>query len=123
VAKLLCVLYPDPVDGYPPKYARDDIPVLDHYPDGTTLPTPSAIDFTPGELLGCVSGALGLWKYLEGAGHSLVVTSDKEGEDSTFEKELGDAEVVISQPFWPAYLTEERIAKARRAPEQSPVRS
>jgi formate dehydrogenase len=112
MAKILCVLYPDPVDGYPPKYARDDIPALDHYPDGTTTPTPSAIDFTPGELLGCVSGGLGLRTYLEGAGHTLVVTSDKEGEDSTFDKELVDADVVISQPFWPAYVTEERIAKA-----------
>ena len=28
-------------------------------------------------------------------------------------RELEDADVVISQPFWPAYLTPERIAKAR----------
>ena len=51
--------------GYPPVYARDGIPVLDGYPGGQTLPTPSAIDFTPGQLLGCVSGELGLrasWK-------------------------------------------------------------
>jgi formate dehydrogenase len=40
------------------------------------------------------------------------VTSDKDGPSSRFERELGDAEVVISQPFWPAYLTAERIAKA-----------
>jgi len=40
------------------------------------------------------------------------VTSDKDGPDSTFEKELPDADVVISQPFWPAYLTSERISKA-----------
>ena len=32
--------------------------------------------------------------------------------DSVFERELADADVVISQPFWPAYLTAERIAKA-----------
>jgi formate dehydrogenase len=113
MAKVLCVLYPDPVGGYPPKYARDDIPTLTHYPDGTTIPTPSATDFTPGELLGCVSGELGLRRYLESDGHTLVVTSDKEGEDSEFERELVDADVVISQPFWPAYLTQERIAKAR----------
>ena len=73
---------------------------------------PSGIDFTPGELLGCVSGALGLRKFLESGGHQLVVTSDKEGADSEFERELPDADVVISQPFWPAYLTAERIAKA-----------
>ena len=33
-------------------------------------------------------------------------------QDSVFEKELPDADIVISQPFWPAYLTAERIAKA-----------
>jgi formate dehydrogenase len=43
-----------------------------------------------------------------------VVTSDKDGEDSVFEKELADAEIVISQPFWPAYLTDKRIAKAKK---------
>ena len=112
MAKVVCVLYPDPVGGYPPRYARDGIPVLSAYPDGQTLPTPEAIDFSPGELLGCVSGELGLRRFLEAAGHTLVVTSDKEGADSVFERELPDADVVISQPFWPAYLTAERIAKA-----------
>ena len=113
MAKVLLVLYPDPVTGYPPVYARDSIPVLHGYPGGQTLPTPSAIDFTPGELLGCVSGELGLRKFLESGGHQLVVTSDKEGPDSEFERELPDADIVISQPFWPAYLTAERIAKAK----------
>jgi formate dehydrogenase len=112
LATVLCVLYDDPVDGYPPRYARDDIPKIERYPDGQTTPTPSAIDFSPGELLGCVSGELGLRKYLEGAGHELVVTSDKDGEGSEFDQHLPDAEVVISQPFWPAYLTAERMARA-----------
>ena len=67
MAKVLLVLYPDPVTGYPPVYARDSIPVLHGYPGGQTLPSPSKIDFTPGELLGCVSGALGLRKFLEEA--------------------------------------------------------
>src|SRR5687767_7687694 len=113
MAKVLCVLYDDPIDGMPKSYPRDSLPKLDRYPGGTTLPTPNAIDFTPGELLGCVSGELGLRDYLEGAGHALVVTSDKDGPDSEFERELIDADVVISQPFWPAYLTAERIAKAK----------
>lgn len=113
MAKILCVLYPDPVSGYPPTYARDGIPTLDRYPDGTTLPSPQAINFTPGELLGCVSGELGLREYLEAGGHTLVITSDKDGEDSEFERELPDSDVVISQPFWPAYLTAERIEKAK----------
>ena len=112
MATILCVLYDDPVDGYPPGYPRDGIPAIDRYPDGQTAPTPEAIDFKPGELLGCVSGELGLRSFLEQAGHRLVVTSDKDGPDSEFERELPEAEVVISQPFWPAYLTAERIAKA-----------
>jgi formate dehydrogenase len=114
MAKVLCVLYPDPVDGYPPTYARDGIPKITKYPDGMSTPTPSAIDFKPGELLGSVSGELGLRKFLEKAGHTLVVTSDKDGPNSTFDKELPDADVVISQPFWPAYLTKERLAKAKK---------
>jgi formate dehydrogenase len=112
MAKIICVLYDDPVDGYPPTYARDDIPTIETYPDGQTTPTPSAIDFKPGELLGCVSGELGLRKFLEDAGHELIVTADKDGENSELDQHLPDAEVVISQPFWPAYLTAERIAKA-----------
>lgn len=112
MAKVLCVLYDDPVDGYPSSYARDDIPRIDSYHGGQTTPTPEAIDFVPGALLGSVSGELGLRRFLEGRGHTYVVTSDKDGPDSTFERELTDAEVVISQPFWPAYLTAERIGKA-----------
>jgi formate dehydrogenase len=112
MAKVLSVLYDDPVDGYPPTYARDGIPAIERYPDGQATPTPAAIDFSPGELLGCVSGELGLRKFLESRGHELVVTADKDGPDSEFEANLPDAEVVISQPFWPAYLTAERIAKA-----------
>lgn len=112
MAKIVCVLYDDPVSGFPPKYARDDLPTLEHYPGGQTLPTPNGIDFTPGELLGSVSGELGLRKYLESLGHELVVTSDKEGEGSEFDRHLADADVVISQPFYPAYLTAERISKA-----------
>jgi formate dehydrogenase len=114
MAKVLAVLYDDPVDGYPKTYARDDIPKITHYPDGQTTPTPSAIDFKPGELLGSVSGELGLRKFLEKAGHTLVVTSDKDGANSTFDKELPDAEIVISQPFWPAYMTKERFDKAKK---------
>ena len=113
MANILCVLYDDPVDGYPPSYARDEIPTIERYsgrPDRRRRR--EAIDFTPGELLGSVSGELGLRSFLEERGHTLVVTSDKDGPDSVFERELPDADVVISQPFWPAYLTAERIAKA-----------
>ncbi|MFC5263862.1 NAD-dependent formate dehydrogenase [Kribbella qitaiheensis] len=63
MAKVLCVLYDDPKDGYPTSYARDDIPTIESYPGGQTARLP-------------------------------------------------DADVVISQPFWPAYITAERMAKA-----------
>src|ERR671918_513509 len=112
MATIICVLYDDPEDGYPTSYARGEVPTIERYYDGTTTPTPERIDFTPGELLGSVSGKLGLRRFVEERGHRLVVTSDKEGPDSVLERELPDAEIVISQPFWPAYLTAERIAKA-----------
>ncbi|MBS6362822.1 NAD-dependent formate dehydrogenase [Burkholderia sp.] len=115
MATVLCVLYPDPVDGYPPRYVRDEIPTITRYADGQTAPTPTGpLGFKPGELVGCVSGELGLRNYLEANGHQLIVTSDKDGPDSEFEKWLPEAEVVISQPFWPAYLTADRIAKAKK---------
>jgi len=114
MANVLCILYDDPVAGYPTSYARDAIPRIERYPDGQATPSPERIDFTPGELLGSVSGELGLRRFLEERGHRLIVTSDKDGPDSVFERELPEAEIVISQPFWPAYLTAERIAKAPR---------
>jgi formate dehydrogenase len=110
--KVLCVLYADPVAGFPPNYAREGIPNLTRYPDGQTLPSPASIDFTPGHLLGSVSGGLGLERFLAERGHRFVVTADKDGPDSVFERELADADIVISQPFWPGYLTAERIEKA-----------
>src|SRR3954451_21614261 len=112
MATVLCVLYDDPVDAYPSSYARGDGPTIESYYGGQSTPSPERIDFTPGELLGSVSGGLGLRAFLEEAGHRFVVTSDKDGEGSTFDRELPDADVVISQPFWPAYLTAERIARA-----------
>lgn len=38
-------------------------------------------------------------KWIEEQGHTLVTTSDKDGENSTFDKELVDAEVIITTPF------------------------
>ena len=112
MSKILCVLYDDPISGYPKSYPRDGIPDIKTYPGGQTLPTPEAIDFKPGQLLGSVSGELGLRKFLESRGHQFVVTSDKDGTDSQLEKELPDTDIIISQPFWPAYLTEDRLANA-----------
>ena len=110
--KILCVLYDDPKDGMPSKYALDGIPKLETYPDGMTLPTPKGRDFNPGDLLGCVSGELGLRKFLEDRGHTLVVTSDKDADGCEADKELVDTDIVISQPFWPYYLTRKRMESA-----------
>lgn len=77
-AKVVCVLYEDPVGGYPKEYARDDLPEIKKYPSGREVPAPSGIDFKPGQLLGSVSGELGLRKFLEERGHQLVVTSSKD---------------------------------------------
>ncbi|MBZ0288806.1 MAG: NAD-dependent formate dehydrogenase, partial [Anaerolineae bacterium] len=114
MAKVVCVLYDDPVDGYPTSYPLDEIPKIEHYLGGQTIPSPSSIDFKPGQLLGSVSGELGLRKFLEDRGHTFIVTSDKDGDNSRLEKELPDTDIVISQPFWPAYITAARIAKAPR---------
>ena len=110
--KILCVLYDDPINGMPKNYPLEDLPKIDKYPDGMTLPSPNGRDFKPGELLGCVSGELGLRKFLESNGHELVVTSDKDGDGCTADKELVDADVVISQPFFPYYLTRKKMESA-----------
>ena len=113
MARILCVLYPDPQSGYPPPYARDEIPAVTWDVDGAPAPMPQPpLGFVPGQLVGCVSGELGLREYLESHGHEFVVTSDKEGPNSEFARLLPSADIVISQPFWPAYLTRERIASA-----------
>ena len=111
--KVLCVLYDDPKGGMPKSYALSDLPKFEKYPDRMTLPSPKGRDFTPGELLGCVSGELGLRKFLESNGHELIVTNSKDGEGCEADKHIVDADIVISQPFFPYYLTKERIAKAK----------
>ena len=98
--KVVCALYPDPQSGYPPPSVRDTLPNITKYANGQTSPSPSAVDFKPGELLGCVSGALGLSKFLKGRGIPYVVTSDKDGAGCELDRNLHDASIVISQPFW-----------------------
>ena len=49
--KILCVLYDDPKTGMPKSYPVNALPKLDKYPDGMKLPSPSSIDFKPGQLL------------------------------------------------------------------------
>nr|POE93033.1 formate dehydrogenase [Quercus suber] len=66
------------------------------------------------KLLGTTENELGIRKWIEDQGHTLVTTSDKEGENSKFDQELVDAEVIITTPFHPGYLTAERLAKAKK---------
>ena len=111
--KVLCILYDDPKDGMPKSYPIKDLPKLEKYPDGMSLPSPKGRDFTPGQLLGCISGELGLRKFLEDNGHEFIVTNSKDGEGCEADKHIIDADIVISQPFFPYYLTKERIEKAK----------
>ena len=61
------------------------------------------------ELLGCAENALGLRDMIEARGHELVALTDTESE---LEKHLPTVDVLIATPFWPAYITRERIEKA-----------
>ncbi|XP_028785030.1 formate dehydrogenase, mitochondrial-like [Neltuma alba] len=63
--------------------------------------------------VGCVEGALGIRGWLESQGHQYIVTDDKEGPDCELEKHIPDLHVLISTPFHPAYVTAERIKKAK----------
>ena len=38
--KILCILYDDPKGGMPESYPLSDLPKIDKYPDGMTLPSP-----------------------------------------------------------------------------------
>ncbi|PMS15151.1 formate dehydrogenase, partial [Paraburkholderia rhynchosiae] len=53
--------------------------------------------------------ALGLKTFLEERGHEFIILADT-GED--LDKHLPDMDVIISAPFYPAYMTRERIEKA-----------
>jgi formate dehydrogenase len=64
-------------------------------------------------LLGTTENALGLRPWLESLGHEYVVSSSKEGASSDFQKHLKDAEVLITTPFHPGYLTRELIETAK----------
>jgi formate dehydrogenase len=65
------------------------------------------------KLLGTTENSLGLVPYCKAKGWELVVTSDKEGPNSSFQKNIVDADVLITTPFHPGYATAEVIAKAK----------
>ncbi|MCT1926801.1 NAD-dependent formate dehydrogenase [Staphylococcus pasteuri] len=53
--------------------------------------------------------AIGLKPFLEDKGHELVILTDGEAD---LDKHLADMDIVISAPFYPAYMTKERLEKA-----------
>ena len=53
--------------------------------------------------------ALGLRDLVEGRGHELVTTSDTGDE---LDGHLADAEILVTTPFWPVYLDEDRVKNA-----------
>ncbi|KAL5528578.1 FDH1_2 [Sanghuangporus sanghuang] len=64
-------------------------------------------------LLGTTENKLGIEQWLTSQGHDLIVTSDKEGPQSDFQKHIVDAEVLITTPFHPGYLTRDLIEKSK----------
>jgi formate dehydrogenase len=50
-------------------------------------------------MLGTTENELGIRKWIEEQGHTLVTTSDKDREGSKFDQELVDAEVIITTPY------------------------
>ena len=63
------------------------------------------------ELLGCAENGLGLRPFLEGKGHEFLSLTDKEGD---LDKHIPTTDILITTPFWPAYVTEERIKRVIR---------
>jgi formate dehydrogenase len=67
MAKVVCVLYDDPVDGSK-TYLRDGFRTSTATPTGNR--SHRRLDFTPGSPLGSVSGELGLQRYLKASATS-----------------------------------------------------
>lgn len=64
-------------------------------------------------LLGCAENELGIRSLVESYGYELLTTTDKDPEpESTVDRELKDAEIIITTPFFPAYVTRTRIQNA-----------
>lgn len=61
----------------------------------------------------CVENSLGLRDLAKQSGIDIVVTANKDGADSELDKNLSDATIIVTTPFHPAYLTRERMEKAK----------
>jgi len=63
--------------------------------------------------LGTIENRLGIEQWLKEGGHEFVVTDDKEGPGSLFQKEIVDTDILITTPFHPAYLKADIFEKAK----------
>lgn len=63
--------------------------------------------------LGCVEHGLGIKDWLKSQGHTYILTDDKEGPNCELEKHIEDMHVLITTPFHPAYVTADRIKRAK----------
>ena len=82
MSKILCVLYPDPVSGYPRSYARDTLPVIESYPDDTPYPSE-------------------LWLDMDRSGRPLhVVLADSHEEGQTIIITVYHPDPALWQPDW-----------------------
>lgn len=65
------------------------------------------------KLKGCLENELGIRKFVEDNGYELITTDNKDPVGSSeVDEHLKDVEIIITTPFFPAYITRERIAKA-----------
>ena len=83
---ILCVLYPDPESGYPTLFLREE------------------------KLLGSLTGEFGLKDFVTGKGHTFIPIADRNGKD--YQMLLKKADVLITQPNWPANLSAEMLETA-----------
>ena len=116
MAKIVCVLYDDPIDGYPKSYARDDIPKITIRAARRRRPRRRSIS-SPARCSAASQANSACGNISNGRPHTRRDLRQRR-RGSVLEQELPDAEIVISQPFWPAYMTAERIAKAHKAKDR-----
>ncbi|OBA22445.1 hypothetical protein METBIDRAFT_31336 [Metschnikowia bicuspidata var. bicuspidata NRRL YB-4993] len=65
------------------------------------------------KLLGCIENELGIRDFVELNGYDLVCTTSKDPiGGSEVDRLLASAEIVITTPFYPAYISRERIEQA-----------
>ncbi|CAN3357210.1 formate dehydrogenase 1 [Diutina catenulata] len=65
------------------------------------------------KLIGCLENELGIRSIVEEAGYELVCTNKKDPEPSSeVDQHLKDAEIIITTPFFPAYVTATRVDNA-----------